>query len=190
MTQYSNLPFVVISFLPQSLVEVAKQKLSHPKQGLEEILRPDNPDVIHSTGLVPNHSTFCELRDILWVLLVPLFMVLLFGTCRHWRCRYLKCFYLRLIEQQLQPSRLNYFACSIFIKFTQSLLGTGLTHPDKVQEIVPNIPRQSEIPPPEGWRITGYHDNTIVTMKTLLLPCQHYCYHDNTTVTMTTLLLP
>lgn len=77
----------------ESLTEIAKQKLSAPKEGLESILRPDKPGVIHKTGLVPNNSVFC----------------------------------------------------------------TGLTHPDYAREIRENIPRQSEIPPPHGWRITGQY---------------------------------
>ena len=35
-------------------------KLDAPREGLEAILRPDKPGVVHRTGLVPNHSTFCE----------------------------------------------------------------------------------------------------------------------------------
>jgi len=43
----------------ESLVTVAKTKLTDERKGLEEILRPDQPGVVHKTGLVPNHSTYC-----------------------------------------------------------------------------------------------------------------------------------
>ena len=55
MQRYRQLNF-------QSLTEVAKHKLSEPNRGLESILRPDKPGVIHKTGLVPNHSVFCKYR--------------------------------------------------------------------------------------------------------------------------------
>ncbi|XP_063678666.1 uncharacterized protein LOC134814470 [Bolinopsis microptera] len=77
----------------ESLTEVAKQKLNDPGKGLECILRPDKPGIVHRTGLVPNHATFC----------------------------------------------------------------TGLTKPEYAQEISEQVPRQSEIPPPHGWRITGQY---------------------------------